>query len=338
MSLGFERPELLVLAPLSALVLALALGSQWRRLGRLAAGYSSAAFRRLLPAGLGGFPSPRLLCLVAGGTALGVAAAGPTWVMPDPQERPPLDVAIAVDLSLSMSATDAAPTRMGRAREVIARLSEELPSVRFSVVIFAGWPYALLPPTDDPALVSYFAQSLDVTLVPRTDNGTAIAEALELSRYTLEARPTEEARQVVLLISDGGGEPNETALENAAWLRDDGFEVWVAGLGSDAGTPFFFDGAPFVDEGGQPVVASLNETLLRDIAEAGGGRYIDVTREDGLEELLARLRDVSGDTEGPPPPPVDAAFLLVLLAIPLFLWEARADLSRTRNAGNVVAP
>ncbi|MEQ1855387.1 MAG: VWA domain-containing protein [Longimicrobiales bacterium] len=328
--LGFERAELLVLAPLSAVLLALALGSHGSRLRRLAAGYSSSAFRRLLPAGLGRFPSARLLCLACGGVALGVAAAGPAWVLPESEERPPLDLAIAVDLSLSMSATDAAPNRMARAREVIARLSEELPSVRFSLVVFAGWPYTLLPPTDDPALLRYFAQSLDVTLVPRTDNGTALAEAVELSRYSLEARPSEDSRQIVLLISDGGGEANEAVLENSTWLRDDGFEVWVAALGSDAGTPLFFDGAPFLDEGGEPVVASLNESLLRDVAEAGGGSYVDVTREDGLEALLATLREVSGDRENPPPP-VDAAFLLVLLAIPLFLWEALADFGRSRK-------
>jgi len=220
---------------------------------------------------------------------------------------------------------------MARAREVVARLSEELPSVRFSLVVFAGWPYALLPPTDDPALVRYFAQSLDVTLVPRTDNGTALAEALEVARYTLETRPSDEPRQVVLLLSDGGGEASEAVVENAAWLRGDGFEVWVAALGSEAGTPLFVDGAPFLDEGGEPVVASLNEPLLRDIAEAGGGRYVDVTRGDGLEALLDDLRDASGDRETPPPPPVDAAFLLVLLAVPLFLWEALADFGRSRK-------
>jgi len=329
--MSFERPELLVLAPLSAIVLAIALGAHWRRLRRLEQGFTSSAFRRLLPSGLGRFPSARLLCLVGGGVALGVAAAGPAWTFPEGDEQPPLDVAIAVDLSLSMSATDAAPSRIARAREIIAQLSEALPSVRFSLVVFAGWPYTLLPPTDDPSLVRYFAQSLDVGLVPPFNNGTALAEALETSRYTLEARPSDEARQVVLLISDGGGEANEAALENASWLQEDGFEVWVAGLGSDAGTPLFVEGAPLLNEGGAPVVAALNEPLLRDIAAAGGGRYVDVTRADGFEALLADLRDASGDTEGPPPPPVDATFLLVLLAVPLFLWEAAADLGRSRN-------
>jgi hypothetical protein len=91
---------------------------------------------------------------------------------------------------------------------------------------------------------------------------------------------------------------------------------------------------PLVDEGGAPVASSLNEPLLREVAEAGGGRYVDVTSEDGLESLVAGLRELSGDRDEPPPPPIDAAFLLVLLAIPLFLWEAVLDVGRSREGAS----
>ena len=330
--LGFDRPELLVLGPLTALLLALALGSQWQRLRRLMEGYSSVALLRLLPPRLGRFPTVRLVCLVGGGLAIGLGAAGPAWVLPEPDALPPLDVAIAVDLSPSMSATDAAPTRIERARDVVARLSEDLPSVRFSLVAMSGWTYTLLPPTDDPALLRYFAQSLDVDLVPPSDRGTSLAYGLEQARYTLEARPTPEARKVVLLLSDGGTHAADTVVAASTVVRDAGLEVWVAALGSDAGTTLFRDGVPLLDEGGAPVVSALNESLLREVAEAGGGRYVDVTSEDGLESLVADLRELSGDRDDPPPPPVDAAFLLVMLAIPLFLSEAVLDLGRSREA------
>jgi hypothetical protein len=81
--------------------------------------------------------------------------------------------------------------------------------------------------------------------------------------------------------------------------------------------------------GGQPVVAARDERYLRQVSEAGNGRYFDITDEDGIESLVSDLRDVSGDTEEPPPPPVDAAFLLVLAAIPLLLWDAVADAGRS---------
>lgn len=330
--LGLDRPDLLVLGPLTALLLAFALGSQWQRLNRLMEGYSSVALGRLLPPRLGRFPSVRLVCLVVGGLAIGLGAAGPAWEMPEPDSLPPLDVAIAVDLSPSMSAADAAPSRIERARDVVARLSEDLPSVRFSLVALSGWSYTLLPPTDDPALVRYFAQSLDPGLVPPADRGTALAYGLEHARNLLETRPSPGGRSVVLLVTDGETHAADTVVAASTILRDAGLEVWVAALGSDARTPLFLDGVPLVDEGGAPVVSSLNESLLREVTEAGGGRYVDVTTEDGLESLVASLRELSGDRDDPPPPPVDAAFLLVLLAIPLFLLEAVLDLGRSREA------
>jgi Ca-activated chloride channel family protein len=330
----FQRPELLVLAPLTAILLALALGAHWRRLNRLVQGYSAPAVGRLLPVRAGRFPTVRLLCLAVGGTAIGLAAAGPEWTLPEPEQpQPPLDVAIAVDLSLSMSAADAAPSRMGRAREVIARLSEELPSVRFSLVVFAGWPYMLLPPTDDHAVLEYFARSLDVELVARLDRGTSLGDALELARYTLDARARPDALRRVLLLSDGGAEEGDPVVEAARSLASEGVEVWVGALGSEAGTPLFLDGAPLVD-GGAPVVAALNESLLRQVADAGAGRYVNVTSQDGLASLVEGLRALSGDTEGPPPPPLDAAHLLIILAIPLFLWETAADRCQARSASD----
>jgi Ca-activated chloride channel family protein len=335
----FDRPDLLVIGPLLALAFAVALGWRFRRLRRLAQVYDVPALARLLPAGLDRFPTSRLLCLVASATAIGLAAAGPGWEVPGLDEPlPPLDVAIAVDLSLSMSATDAAPSRIARAREVIALLSEELPSVRFSMVAFAGFPYALLPPTDDPTILRYFSQSLDVGLVLPRDRGTAVGDALALAGYTQEARPTPDARRLVLLFSDGDTGPDDPVVDAAAGLASTGVQVWVAGLGSTAGSAIFVDGAPLLDGGGAPVVATMNETLLRAVAEDGEGRYFNVSSAGGSDALLSDLRELSGDREGVPPPPVDAAFLLVLLAVPLLLWEGAADrgrgLSAARFAGS----
>lgn len=329
----FDRPDLLPLAPLAALLFALALGAHWHRLRRLTEAYQAPALRRLLSVRPGRFPTGRLLFVVASGLAIGLAAAGPAWSAGGEDEPlPPLDVAIVVDLSLSMSAADAAPTRVARAGEVVARLTEALPSVRFSLVSFAGWAYPLLPPTDDATLVRYFAQSLGVELVQPLDRGSSLADALLMARATLEARPRPNARQAMLLLSDGDVRDGDQAADVAADLANDGFEVWAAAIGSDAGASVFLDGAPLLDEG-EPVVARLNEPFLRSLAEAGGGGFENVVDEGGLQALISRLRDLSGDAREADAPPVDAAFLLVLLAIPMLLWEGAVDAGRWIRAG-----
>jgi Ca-activated chloride channel family protein len=273
------------------------------------------------------------LLLVGAGGLIGLAAAGPVALDPSPPEPPqPLDVALAVDLSLSMTARDAAPSRIERVRETIDMLTEELPSVRFSLVVFAGWPYALVPPTDDPAVVRYFNASLQPHVVQELDRGNSLAGALELALGTLDSRPTPEARRAILVLSDGDVyEEEELILRAAAEAEGAGAEVWVAGVGADAGVPMAVDGEPVLDATGRPVLAGHDAELLRAVAEAGGGRYVDVTGDDGARRLVEALRDVSGDTEEAPPEPFDATALLALLAIPLLLWEGALDAGRGKR-------
>lgn len=321
-----RNPELAALAPLMALLFALALGAHWRRMRRLARAFDAPALRRLFPMTLDRFPRARLVCLLVAGLAVGLAAAGPVRVGRD-APTPPLDLALVVDLSLSMGATDAPPSRIARARDLIDRLTEELPSVRFSLVTFAAWPLELVPPTDDAGIVRYFTDSLHVELVREPDRGSALGEALYLAGETLAERPRPDARRAVLVISDGGVQDAASVKDVVARLAADEIEIWTAGIGSRQGAAILAGSHPILD-GGEPVVATLDASLLRGVAAAGGGRYQDVTEEPGLEALVASLRELSGDARADASSPIDASFLLTLLAVPLLLWDGAADAGR----------
>ncbi len=337
----FERPELLALAPLAAILFAFTVGAYWRRLRRLATAYELTALRRLLPTSPGRFPTRRFLCLVGAGALLGLAAAGPVLWDPEPPEAvPPLDVAIAVDLSLSMNAAaetgNAGQTRsrIERAREAIDRLAEELPSVRFTLVVFAGWPYMLVPPTDDPDVIRYFVDSLQPEVVQEGDRGNSLGSTLELAGRALETRPSEDGRQAILVISDGDVYEDEDVLVRAAAdAAARGVEVWIAGLGSEAGSPISIAGEPVLDPVGRPVSTSQNADLLSAMAEAGQGRYQDITEDEGLDSLVDDLRDLSGDSREGPAEPFDTTALFALLAIPLLLWEGVVDARRAVIGG-----
>jgi Ca-activated chloride channel family protein len=326
----FERPELLALAPLAAILFAFTVGAHWRRLRRLATAYELTALRRLLPTDPGRFPTQRFLCLVCAGALLGLAAAGPILWDPEPPEpATPLDVAIAVDLSLSMNAADESGSRIERAREAIDRLTEELPSVRFSLVVFAGWPYVLVPPTDDPDVIRYFIDSLQPEVVQEVDWGNSLGSTLELAGSALESRPSEDGRQAILVISDGDVfEEEDVLVRAAADAAARGFAVWVAGLGSEEGSPISVAGEPVLDPVGRAVRTSQNADLLRATAEAGQGRYEDITEDGGLDSLVDDLRDLSGDSREGPAEPFDTTALFALLAIPLLLWEGVVDARR----------
>jgi Ca-activated chloride channel family protein len=242
---------------------------------------------------------------------------------------PPLDVAIAVDLSLSMTAAGETGSRIERAREAIDRLTEALPSVRFSLVVFAGWPYVLVPPTDDPAVIRYFVDSLQPEVVEESDRGNSLGSALELAGSALETRPSEDGRQAILVISDGDVFEDEDVLVRAAAdVAARGVEVWSAGLGSEEGSPISIAGEPVLDAARRAVRTSQNADLLSAMAEVGQGRYADITEDEGLDGLVDELRDLSGDSWEAPAEPFDTTALFALLAIPLLLWEGVVDARR----------
>lgn len=328
----FRNPELAALAPLMVLVFALALSRHWHRVRKLQQAYDAGALGRLLPRPVASFPRARFACLVLAGAAVGLAAAGPIWVAPGEEPTPPLDLALVVDLSLSMGAADAAPSRIARARTVVARLTEELPSARLSLITFAGWPYVLVPPTDDASIVRYFADSLRVELVRERDRGSQLGEALWMAQTTLDARSREDARRAILVVSDGGVEAQADVAATAADLASSGIEIWTAGIGSREGAVIFAGGEPVL-EGGEPVTAAFDTDLLRAVAEAGGGSYRDVTDDSGLDGLAESLRELSGDASADAQAPLDATFILVLFAIPLLLWDGASDAGRVLTLG-----
>ncbi len=81
-----------------------------------------------------------------------------------------------------MGAKDVEPTRIERAREVIVRVSKEVPKARLSLVLLGDWPYTLVPPTDDPHVVEYFAQSLNAALIANLASSIRTAREMRAPR------------------------------------------------------------------------------------------------------------------------------------------------------------
>lgn len=326
----FLRPGLLLLGPLVAIFLSLALTFQWRRISRLGRSYDDLAVQRLISRSLQGFPTGRMICLLVVSLALAAGAAGPRPVAPEPPEpAPPLDIAVAVDVSASMSAGDVEPTRIGRAREVIDRVAESLPSARIVLIVFADWPYTLVPPTDDPAVVRYFARSLSADLVVDRDQGTSFSSALSHARAALDARSRPGARRAILVLSDGGAHEDMADILGAATAASsDDVPIWTAGVGTREGAELTTNAGPLLDAGGRTVVATLDDGLLSEIARAGGGEYHDVSNNRGVRALLAELGTLDEDGTGEHQGPMDLTFLLTLLAVPLLLWEGGSDAGR----------
>lgn len=325
----FERPDLLGLAPVLCLLVALALLNQWRRGVRLVDAYGGpAAALRLIGRRLERFPAARFVVSLAGVGCLVAVAAGVSPDEPEPAPLTPVDLIIAVDVSHSMTGTDVAPSRISQAQGLVEAIVDAGVADRVSLSLFADWSYRLVPLTDDGEVVSFFAPWVVPDLFNTRDQGTTLSVLIDdaIDTWSEQARP--DAVPIVLVISDGeahdGAEAVITSIRTAV---ETGATIWTAGIGTPTGSPLTLTGstAPLLDGSGTPVVAGYDEGLLRQIADAGRGAFHAIDGSAGIEALVSDLRTVSGRTESDAEPTRDPTSWLILLGLLLLATEAIVD-------------
>jgi Ca-activated chloride channel family protein len=181
-----------------------------------------------------------------------------------------IDVMVALDVSKSMWAQDAKPTRLDKAKLFVSQLITQLGDNRVGLVIFAGRAYLQMPLTSDVGAAAIFLSNASPDAVPV--QGTEIGEALQLCNNSLDTK--EKKYKAVILISDGEDhDPKSEAVLQQ--LYDEGVVVHTIGVGSNDGSPILEPGSNGYkrDAEGQTVISKLNELELRTIAQKTGGQY-----------------------------------------------------------------
>lgn len=181
-----------------------------------------------------------------------------------------IDIMIALDVSKSMWAQDAKPTRLDKAKQFIDGLIGQAADNRVGLVVFAGQAYLQMPLTTDAAAAKIFVSNASPDAVPV--QGTVIGDALRLCDNSLDTK--EKKYKAVILISDGEDHDpkSEQVLQQ---LSDEGVVVHTIGVGSPQGSPILEPGSQDYkkDANGQTVISKLNEQELEDIAAKTGGEY-----------------------------------------------------------------
>jgi len=223
-----------------------------------------------------------------------LAAARPQWgVRLEPVSRKGADVVLLLDTSLSMAATDTAPSRFEQARHGASSLVGKLAGDRVAIVTFSGHPVVACPLTLDGEAARLVLEATDLEIEPV--QGTALADGLRRAGRLLAARegPKEVRGRVVVLFSDG--EDHEGGLEAAlSELARDGVRVFAIGYGTPGGGPIPIRSAGGGLEGykkdreGRIVTTRLAEDVLRRVAIETGGRYFRATPAELEIETIAR--------------------------------------------------
>ncbi len=241
----------------------------------------------------------RFALAMASAAFMVLAAAGPQWGERTREvKRAGIDVVIAVDVSKSMLAEDAAPNRLGAATREIDRLLRRLEGDRIGLVVFAGIAFIQSPLTSDYGAIRLYMDRLRPDAIPM--QGTAIGRAIEEGRRLLVGGDNEEFRrastQLIIVVTDGEDHESDP-IAAARRAREDGIHVFTVGLGTPEGAriPIRARDGTLVsylqDRAGNVVQSRLVEEQLIQVADAGGGEYRRYTGEGSLASFLESAVD-----------------------------------------------
>ena len=217
-----------------------------------------------------------LLATLALGLAI-LALAGPSWrSLPQPlwQDRTPL--VVAVDLSEASTTADLPPSRLLQMRAKLTRLLRERGGGQIALVAFADDAYIVSPLTDDAANIELFVDALSPEVMP--DDGQRTDRAIRESVLLLQRAGF--SRGDILLMTHRA---DASARRAAGEARTAGFRVSVLGLGT-------VEGGSHVDRRGRRQRTALDVDGLRATADAGDGRFVAASVDDGDLRALGVLR------------------------------------------------
>lgn len=205
-------------------------------------------------------------------------------------KRSGIEVVIAVDVSNSMLCEDINPdlhqSRLDKSKMIVSKLIEQFDQDKVGLVAFAGSSITLLPITSDYVSAKMFLSQITPATVSL--QGTNMAEAIQRATANFSNNKKKKIGRALILITDA--EDNETgAIDAAKSARDQGIQIFVLSVGTEAGGPIPMGGGTFKkDLSGNVVTTKLNEQIGKDIAKASNGLYIHVDQTNEAQAMLEK--------------------------------------------------
>ncbi|MFD9666543.1 VWA domain-containing protein [Rhodococcus sp. NPDC059968] len=228
--------------------------------------------------------------LLVGLLLLTVALAGPLAQTRVPRNR--ATVILAIDVSLSMRATDVPPSRLAAAQAGAKTFADNLtPGINLGLEAFAGTASMLVSPVTDHTATDNALDHLQ--LAERTATGEAIfsaLQAIDTLAGVLGGGSTPPPARIVL-ESDG----KQTV---PADLNDPRGAFTAARLAKEHNVPIstisFGTTHGAIDLNGSHIPVPVDDESLRRIAELSGGSFFTATNADELQASYQNLQQQIG--------------------------------------------
>jgi Ca-activated chloride channel family protein len=209
---------------------------------------------------------------------LTAAFATPQAEVKVPRER--ATVAVVIDASWSMKATDVKPNRLAAAKHAAKGFVKKLPAkYNVTVVSMAGSVTTLIPPTQNHHTVDRVIDSIK----PRqsTALGEGIYTALEAIDQAPKAKHSKKhAPGAIVLLSDGDNTVGRSPLQAASKAKKRKTPIYTIAYGTQHG---------YVDLEGKRYTVPPNSRQMSEIAQASGGKTFSAKDRGQLKQVYSHI-------------------------------------------------
>jgi Ca-activated chloride channel family protein len=195
-----------------------------------------------------------------------------------PKER--ATIMLALDTSLSMEATDVAPTRIEAAQSAAKAFVDELPSrINIGLVTFNGNASVAVSPTTDREAVKAAIDNAQL------GERTAIGEAIFSSLDALKQVPAQDGTEVparIVLMTDGTTTDGRTNDQGVAAAKAANVPVTTIAFGTDHGTIT-------IPQEPLPIPVPVDKEALKSIASDTNGKFYSAATEGELKQVYDNI-------------------------------------------------
>ncbi|MDR0962177.1 MAG: VWA domain-containing protein [Mediterranea sp.] len=285
----FEEPAYLYLLIVLPLLAAFYLYSNYRRRSAIRKFGDPALMAPLMPDVSKYRPDVKFWMVLAAIGLFAVVLARPQFGSKlETVKRQGVEVMIALDISNSMLAQDVQPSRLEKAKRIVAQLVDKMENDKVGMIVFAGDAFTQLPITSDYISAKMFLETITPALI--TKQGTAIGAAINLGMRSFTDQ--KEVGRTLILITDGENH-EDGAVEAAKAATEKNIQINVLGVGMPEGAPIPAEGTNDFrrDKDGNVVITRLNEKMCQEIAQAGNGIYAHVDNSNAAQRAIAQEID-----------------------------------------------
>ena len=197
-----------------------------------------------------------------------------------------IDIVMAIDVSASMLAKDLSPNRLEALKNVAAEFITGRPNDRIGLVEYAGESYTKTPITSDKSIVLRALGDIKYNTI--IEGGTAIGMGLATSVNRL--KDSKAKSKIIILLTDGVNNSGFIDPKIASELAVEyGIKTYTIGLGTNGMALSPIARMPNGNFQYGRVQVEIDEDLLKEIADATGGKYFRATNNRKLVEIYDEI-------------------------------------------------